>query len=168
MLHRVLHLLFRAENPGHQILEAGTGPEVWGDGAGDRDPHHIQESCGKSLRKLLWAFASDFAMSDWEVLHTVEHHQSKTILKIKSFTWPTQPNWLKVTANKCHPFELRLFHRQKRVAIDLVHDEVEEELLKEKEVIEGVMVLLQRTLEQINEQIRSVGHWRDSFGKSRD
>lgn len=44
--------------------------------------------------------------------------------------------------------------RQKRVAIDLVHDEVEEELLKEKEVTEGVMVLLQRTLEQINEQIR--------------
>jgi len=37
------------------------------------------------------------------------------------------------------------------VAIDLVHDGVEEELLKEKEVIEGVMVLLQRTLEQINE-----------------
>lgn len=46
--------------------------------------------------------------------------------------------------------------RQKRVAIDLVHDEVEEELLKEKEVTEGVMVLLQRTLEQINEQIRLV------------
>uniref|UniRef100_A0A671M6U0 Tektin n=1 Tax=Sinocyclocheilus anshuiensis TaxID=1608454 RepID=A0A671M6U0_9TELE len=45
---------------------------------------------------------------------------------------------------------------RKRVAIDLVHDEVEEELLKEKEVIEGVMVLLQRTLEQINEQIRLI------------
>uniref|UniRef100_A0A8C0YS36 Tektin n=1 Tax=Cyprinus carpio carpio TaxID=630221 RepID=A0A8C0YS36_CYPCA len=49
-----------------------------------------------------------------------------------------------------------LTERQKRVAIDLVHDEVEEELLKEKEVIEGVMVLLQRTLEQINEQIRLI------------
>ncbi|XP_055052953.2 tektin-1 [Misgurnus anguillicaudatus] len=46
--------------------------------------------------------------------------------------------------------------RQKRVGIDLVHDEVEEELLKEREVIEGVMVLLQRTLEQINEQIRLI------------
>lgn len=42
------------------------------------------------------------------------------------------------------------------MAIDLVHDEVEEELLKEKEVVEGVMVLLQRTLEQINEQIRLI------------
>ncbi|XP_067222267.1 tektin-1 isoform X2 [Chanodichthys erythropterus] len=49
-----------------------------------------------------------------------------------------------------------LTEREKRVAIDLVHDEVEEELLKEKEVIEGVMVLLQRTLEQINEQIRLI------------
>ncbi|XP_073674558.1 tektin-1 [Garra rufa] len=49
-----------------------------------------------------------------------------------------------------------LTERQKRVAIDLVHDEVEEELLKEKEVIEGVIVLLQRTLEQINEQIRLI------------
>ncbi|XP_051521398.1 tektin-1 [Myxocyprinus asiaticus] len=49
-----------------------------------------------------------------------------------------------------------LAERQKRVAIDLVHDEVEEELLKEREVIEGVKVLLQRTLEQINEQIRLI------------
>ncbi|XP_043114385.1 tektin-1 [Puntigrus tetrazona] len=57
------------------------------------------------------------------------------------------------------PFQVTLqclAERQKRVAIDLVHDEVEEELLKEKEVIEGVMVLLQRTLEQINEQIRLI------------
>ncbi|KAL1260996.1 hypothetical protein QQF64_008823 [Cirrhinus molitorella] len=57
------------------------------------------------------------------------------------------------------PFQVTLqclTERQKRVAIDLVHDEVEEELLKEKEVIEGVMVLLQRTLEQINEQIRLI------------
>lgn len=38
--------------------------------------------------------------------------------------------------------------------IDLVHDEVEKELLKEKDVTEGVMALLQRTLEQIIEQIR--------------
>ncbi|MCI4386124.1 hypothetical protein PGIGA_G00058720 [Pangasianodon gigas] len=47
-----------------------------------------------------------------------------------------------------------LNERQKRVEIDLVHDEVEKELLKEKDVIEGVMALLQRTLEQIIEQIR--------------
>lgn len=38
--------------------------------------------------------------------------------------------------------------------IDLVHDEVETELLKEKDVIKGVTALLQRTLEQIVEQIR--------------
>lgn len=38
--------------------------------------------------------------------------------------------------------------------IDLVHDEVEKELLKEKDVIDGVTALLQRTLEQIVEQIR--------------
>ncbi|TRY87579.1 hypothetical protein DNTS_005972 [Danionella cerebrum] len=49
-----------------------------------------------------------------------------------------------------------LMEREKRVAMDLVHDEVEEELLKEKEMLEGVMQLLQRTLEQINEQIRLI------------
>lgn len=38
--------------------------------------------------------------------------------------------------------------------IDLVHDEVEKELQKEKDVIDGVTALLQRTLEQIVEQIR--------------
>ncbi|XP_062872833.1 tektin-1 [Trichomycterus rosablanca] len=47
-----------------------------------------------------------------------------------------------------------LNERQKRVAVDLVSDEVEKELLKEKELVEGVMTLLQRTLEQIVEQIR--------------
>ncbi|PIO02537.1 hypothetical protein AB205_0162410 [Aquarana catesbeiana] len=43
---------------------------------------------------------------------------------------------------------------EKRVGIDLVHDEVERELIKEVEVIQGVIALLQRTLEQITEQIR--------------
>lgn len=47
-----------------------------------------------------------------------------------------------------------LVEREKRVGIDLVHDEVERELIKEVEVIQGVMALLQRTLEQITEQIR--------------
>ncbi|RLV84484.1 hypothetical protein DV515_00016181 [Chloebia gouldiae] len=53
-----------------------------------------------------------------------------------------------VIARKC------LLYRQKRVGIDLVHDEVEQELLKEAEVIQGVIALLGRTLEQTNEQIR--------------
>ncbi|KAM4044351.1 tektin-1 isoform 1-T2 [Anomaloglossus baeobatrachus] len=47
-----------------------------------------------------------------------------------------------------------LIEREKRVGIDLVHDEVERELIKEVEVIQGVVALLQRTLEQITEQIR--------------
>ncbi|XP_053560586.1 tektin-1 [Bombina bombina] len=47
-----------------------------------------------------------------------------------------------------------LIEREKRVGIDLVHDEVERELIKEVEVIQGVMALLQRTLEQTIEQIR--------------
>ncbi|XP_067394085.1 tektin-1 isoform X3 [Emydura macquarii macquarii] len=49
-----------------------------------------------------------------------------------------------------------LLNRQRRVGIDLVHDEVERELIKEVEVLQGVMALLERTLEQINEQISSV------------
>ncbi|XP_071214540.1 tektin-1-like [Salvelinus alpinus] len=47
-----------------------------------------------------------------------------------------------------------LTERQRRVSIDLVHEEVEWELMKESEVIEGVASLLNRTLEQTNEQIR--------------
>ncbi|XP_039363230.1 tektin-1 isoform X3 [Mauremys reevesii] len=49
-----------------------------------------------------------------------------------------------------------LLNRQRRVGIDLVHDEVERELIKEVEVLQGVMALLERTLEQTNEQISSV------------
>ncbi|KAJ7308937.1 hypothetical protein JRQ81_008216 [Phrynocephalus forsythii] len=47
-----------------------------------------------------------------------------------------------------------LLHRERRVGIDLVHDEVEQELVKEVDVFQGVVALLERTLEQANEQIR--------------
>nr|XP_013048930.2 tektin-1 [Anser cygnoides] len=53
-----------------------------------------------------------------------------------------------VIAQKC------LLNRQRRVGIDLVHDEVEQELVKEVEVLQGVIALLECTLEQTNEQIR--------------
>ncbi|CAH1374645.1 hypothetical protein MTP99_015972 [Tenebrio molitor] len=44
--------------------------------------------------------------------------------------------------------------REGRIGIDLCHDQVEVELLKEIDVIEGAQKLLKRTLEQANEQIR--------------
>lgn len=44
--------------------------------------------------------------------------------------------------------------RERRVGIDLVHDEVERELIKEVEVFQGVVALLERTLEQTDEQLR--------------
>ncbi|KAJ8369273.1 hypothetical protein SKAU_G00093010 [Synaphobranchus kaupii] len=47
-----------------------------------------------------------------------------------------------------------LSERENHVGIDRVHDDVERELMKEKEVMEGVRSLLQRTLEQTNEQKR--------------
>ncbi|XP_001631355.2 tektin-1 [Nematostella vectensis] len=47
-----------------------------------------------------------------------------------------------------------LMNREKRIKIDLVHDNVEMQLLKEVEVIEGVQALLKRTIEQATEQIR--------------
>ncbi|NXG22490.1 TEKT1 protein, partial [Grallaria varia] len=53
-----------------------------------------------------------------------------------------------VIAQKC------LLYRQRRVGIDLVHDEVEKELVKETELLQGIIALLGRTLEQTSEQIR--------------
>lgn len=50
--------------------------------------------------------------------------------------------------------QLCLAYREKRVGIDLVHDEVEQELIKEAEIIRGAMALLTRTLEETSEQIR--------------
>ncbi|PNF43147.1 Tektin-1 [Cryptotermes secundus] len=52
------------------------------------------------------------------------------------------------TSKKC------IILREGRLGIDQVHDDVERELLKEAETIEGVQSLLHRTLEQANEQIR--------------
>ncbi|XP_015994277.2 tektin-1 isoform X3 [Rousettus aegyptiacus] len=53
-----------------------------------------------------------------------------------------------------HITQTCLEYREKRVGIDLVHDEVEQELVKEAEIIQGVMALLTRTLEETTEQIR--------------
>jgi tektin-1 len=47
-----------------------------------------------------------------------------------------------------------IFVRKGRLGIDLVHDDVERELLKEVETIDGVQSLLHRTMKQANEQIR--------------
>lgn len=48
--------------------------------------------------------------------------------------------------------------REKRTSIDLVHDDVQKQLIKEVETIEGVQALLNRTLEQTTEQIRWERH----------
>jgi len=47
-----------------------------------------------------------------------------------------------------------LINRQRRQGIDLVHDDPEKELLKEVEVIQGALSLLERTREQAVEQLR--------------
>ncbi|XP_029638303.2 tektin-1-like [Octopus sinensis] len=47
-----------------------------------------------------------------------------------------------------------LLFREHRQGIDLVHDDVQKELLKECEVIEGAIALLTRTIEQSKEQLR--------------
>jgi hypothetical protein len=44
--------------------------------------------------------------------------------------------------------------REKRLGVDLVHDTVEQELMKEAEIVRGVLALLTRTLEETSEQIR--------------
>jgi len=44
--------------------------------------------------------------------------------------------------------------RENRKGIDLVHDEIQKELIKELEMIQAIEGLLQRTLEQVEEQIR--------------
>ncbi|XP_041850394.1 tektin-1 [Melanotaenia boesemani] len=49
---------------------------------------------------------------------------------------------------------LCLEERMKRAHSERLHDDVDRELLKEREVTEGVVSLLQRVIEQISEQIR--------------
>jgi tektin-1 len=44
--------------------------------------------------------------------------------------------------------------REKRLGVDLVHDTVEQELMKEAEIVRGILALLTRTLEETSEQIR--------------
>ncbi|XP_035536347.1 tektin-1 [Morone saxatilis] len=49
---------------------------------------------------------------------------------------------------------LCLEERMKRLPSERLHDEVDRELLKERDAIEGVASLLQRVIEQVTEQIR--------------
>jgi len=58
-----------------------------------------------------------------------------------------------------------LQNRQKRMSIDLVHDDVEVQLLKEVEIIEGVQAMLRRTLDQATEQIRLLRSANHYLGK---
>jgi len=51
-------------------------------------------------------------------------------------------------ANKC------LENREERINIDLVHDDVQRQLLTEVQVVNGVCAMLERALEQVTEQIR--------------
>ncbi|XP_037664610.1 tektin-1 isoform X2 [Choloepus didactylus] len=53
-----------------------------------------------------------------------------------------------------HISQMCLAYREKRVGVDLVHDETDQELVKEMEIIRGVTALLTRTLEEVSEQIR--------------
>ncbi|NXD78517.1 TEKT1 protein, partial [Halcyon senegalensis] len=77
-----------------------------------------------------------------EVLLTFKTRLEKSLKRCKELLIITQ---------KC------LLNRQGRAGIDLVNDEVEQELVKEAEVLQGVIALLERTLEQTNEQIRCRG-----------
>ncbi|XP_032178120.1 tektin-1 [Mustela erminea] len=63
-------------------------------------------------------------------------------------------NALESMKEPLHINQMCLEYREKRVGIDLVHDVVEQELVKEAEIIRGVMALLTRTLEEVSEQIR--------------
>lgn len=47
-------------------------------------------------------------------------------------------------------------YREHRLGIDLVHDDVEKELLKEREMIQEAENLLARVLEEICEEIRKM------------
>ncbi|NXJ01079.1 TEKT1 protein, partial [Psophia crepitans] len=77
-------------------------------------------------------------------------HETEVLLTFKTRLEKSLENCKEplAIAQKC------LLNRQMRAGIDLVHDEVEQELVKEAEVLQGVIALLGRTLEQTNEQIR--------------
>ncbi|BFZ04720.1 hypothetical protein BsWGS_07759 [Bradybaena similaris] len=61
---------------------------------------------------------------------------------------------LQATEEPLHIARMCLANREKRVGIDLVHDDVQKELLKEVQTIEGVQTLMKRTLENATEQLR--------------
>lgn len=61
---------------------------------------------------------------------------------------------LQATEEPLHIARQCLANRERRMGIDLVHDDVQKELLKEVETLEGVQALLQRTMEEATEQIR--------------
>ena len=71
--------------------------------------------------------------------------------------WEKVTIFLKISFRKNFIPLIDLVHstsRQRRIGIDLVHDDPEKELLKEVETIQGALALLERTREQAEEQVR--------------
>ena len=54
----------------------------------------------------------------------------------------------------CYTISFYGISREKRIKIDLVHDDVQKNLIKEVETIQGVQQMLQKTLDQVTEQVR--------------
>ncbi|KAK4472482.1 hypothetical protein MN116_003730 [Schistosoma mekongi] len=61
---------------------------------------------------------------------------------------------LEGTEEPLHFSQQCLLSRERRTGIDLVHDDAQKELIKEIEIIKGAQAILQRTIEQVKEQLR--------------
>ncbi|KAJ7418235.1 Tektin-1 [Willisornis vidua] len=111
-----------------------------------RDSREVRDTRGSEQRReeiKFWKQELDNKLE--QIVHEIEVLLAFKIRLERALESCKEPL---VIAQKC------LLYRQRRVGIDLVHDEVERELEKETELLQGIIALLGQTLEQTNEQIR--------------
>jgi len=102
-----------------------------------------------------------FWKSELDRLHGESEDEISELLRYKE----RLEKALDATQLPLHVAKQCLGNREDRVQIDLVHDDVEIQLIKEVEVIEGVQALLKKTLDQTIEQIRLLRSAKYYLGK---
>lgn len=116
------------------------------------DTHKVTKQVQKDVSKKLHQRVDEMKYWETEAENYLETIKDE-IGRLVAFRSRIEKS-LEACSEPLHIAQQCLAARQRRRGIDLVHDDVEKELIKEVEVMQGVMILMQRTKEQADEQLR--------------
>ncbi|XP_065190487.1 tektin-1-like [Sycon ciliatum] len=117
-----------------------------------QETHERKERTQADVSKKLEQRLNDVRYWHEEVTrkeHDVQQHVQQAVAMLTRLQSALKDTEMPLEANqRC------LAYRERRRGIDLVHDNVQVELLKEKDTLEGIASMLRKTISQVTEQLR--------------